>query len=49
MTKRLQRFGYVDIELNRDTVIGEQGWTMRGHEFHRSKVEGIGEENSPIT
>ena len=44
MTKRLQRFGYVDIELNRDTVIGKQGWTMRGHEFHRSKVEGIDED-----
>ncbi len=24
MTKRLQRFGYVDIELNRDTVIGSK-------------------------
>jgi cobyrinic acid a,c-diamide synthase len=44
MTKRLQRFGYVDVELNKDVVIGEKGWALKGHEFHRSIVTGINEE-----
>lgn len=41
MTSRLQRFGYVDVELNQDTVIGQKGWKLKGHEFHRSLVTGI--------
>lgn len=39
MTKRLQRFGYVEVTV--------EGHTMRGHEFHRSIVEGNDEEAKP--
>lgn len=38
MTKRLQRFGYVNVELNKDTVIGKKGLSFKAHEFHRSMV-----------
>ncbi|MBN2796795.1 MAG: cobyrinate a,c-diamide synthase [Clostridia bacterium] len=38
MTKSLQRFGYVDVTLNRDSILGEKGTTFKGHEFHRSMV-----------
>lgn len=38
MTKRLQRFGYVAVETNTDTIIGPKGIQFRAHEFHRSKL-----------
>lgn len=38
MTKRLQRFGYVNVSLNGDTVIGDKGLSFKAHEFHRSVV-----------
>ncbi|WHH61771.1 cobyrinate a,c-diamide synthase [Petroclostridium sp. X23] len=39
MTARLQRFGYVNVELGINCLIGEKGTTFRAHEFHRSVVE----------
>jgi len=39
MTKRLQRFGYVEVEVAEDTPISQQKETFRAHEFHRSTVE----------
>ena len=39
MTDRLQRFGYVDISLNRDLIIGEKGTLIQGNEYHRSTVD----------
>ncbi len=39
MTKRLQHFGYVNVELTDDTIIGPAGSRFGGHEFHRSKTE----------
>jgi len=39
MTKRLQRFGYVNVELDSDSIIGSGGTTFRAHEFHRSVIE----------
>ncbi len=39
MTKRLQHFGYVNVELTNDCLIGKAGTTFCGHEFHRSKTE----------
>ena len=39
MTKRLQRFGYSTLTLNRDCVLGNVGDSINIHEFHRSKVE----------
>ena len=43
MTKRLQRFGYADLELQAGCVLGEPGARIRVHEFHRSeaKVQGL--------
>lgn len=49
MTKRLQRFGYVDVELNKDVIVGQKGWNFKGHEFHRSIVSGIDEERYAYT
>ena len=39
MTDRLQRFGYVDISLNRDLIIGKKGTLIQGNEYHRSTVD----------
>ncbi len=41
MTDRLQRFGYVTVRLNSPSILGKEGTTIRGHEFHHSVVEGI--------
>jgi len=38
MTKRLQRFGYVDVTLSEDTIIGPSGTKFKAHEFHRSQL-----------
>lgn len=38
MTERLQRFGYVNVTLNKDTIIGGKGTNFKAHEFHRSVV-----------
>lgn len=34
-TPRLVRFGYVEAETRRDSVLGPAGTVLRGHEFHR--------------
>ncbi len=39
MTNRLQNFGYVNIKLNEDTILGKSGQILSGHEFHRSIIE----------
>ena len=36
LTDRLQRFGYVDITLLEDCLLGQAGSTLTAHEFHRS-------------
>src|SRR5699024_11978882 len=36
MTDRLQRFGYVNIEIKEECLLGESGDILSGHEFHRS-------------
>ncbi|MDH7497954.1 MAG: cobyrinate a,c-diamide synthase [Syntrophomonadaceae bacterium] len=46
MTDRLQRFGYVQVELERPTVLGPAGASFHGHEFHHSVVEGISAETA---
>jgi len=43
MTKNLQRFGYIDIELKRDCMLGKAGDTLTAHEFHKSATEIEGE------
>lgn len=39
MTDRLQRFGYVNIQINQDTLLGQKGSKLVGNEFHRSIME----------
>lgn len=33
-TGKLTRFGYITIKTNEDTIFGETGTEMKGHEFH---------------
>lgn len=37
MTDRLVRFGYVEIKLLRDCLLGARGTVLRGHSFHHSR------------
>jgi len=37
LTERLQRFGYVDITLLDDCLLGQAGSKLTAHEFHRSE------------
>ena len=38
MFPRLKALGYREITLTRETVIGNQGMMIRGHEFHYSEI-----------
>lgn len=40
MTSKLVRFGYVDVELTSDCLLGRKGQKARGHSFHYSEVSG---------
>lgn len=44
MTDRLQPFGYVNITLLRDCVLGKKGDSYHAHEFHYARLEGHGSE-----
>lgn len=44
MTRRLQRFGYAEVETSKDTVYGPAQQRIRIHEFHHSSVE----SNEPV-
>jgi cobyrinic acid a,c-diamide synthase len=37
MTEKLVRFGYVEIELLQDCLLGARGTLLRGHSFHHSR------------
>ena len=39
MTKRLQRFGYIDLHLSHSCFLGPAGTKLTAHEFHRSETE----------
>lgn len=36
MTDKLQRFGYIDMELKKDCMLGSAGEKLTAHEFHKS-------------
>jgi cobyrinic acid a,c-diamide synthase len=38
MSTRLKTLGYREITLTKDTIIGESGQRIRGHEFHYSEL-----------
>ncbi len=39
MTRRLQALGYVEAEVTGENPVVEKGKTIRGHEFHYSRLE----------
>lgn len=39
MADKLQRFGYVEVELQEDNILGRKGSSYRAHEFHYSVLE----------
>lgn len=43
MTDRLQRFGYLNMELKKNCLLGEKGDILPGNEFHKSIMEIEGE------
>ncbi len=43
MTKRLQRFGYVEVNINNPCAITKEPTMVKAHEFHRSKLIDINE------
>jgi len=45
MTKALQRFGYIEIDVVEDNVLAKKGEKIKGHEFHYSIT--VVEDNTP--
>jgi cobyrinic acid a,c-diamide synthase len=43
MLNRLEGFGYTEVELLDDCLIGERGARLRGHSFHYSRVTRAGD------
>ncbi len=39
MTKALERFGYVNIELKENTILGEKACLISANEYHKSIIE----------
>ena len=48
MTDKLVDFGYCDIELKRDSILGPAGTKARGHQFHYSRCVGSGGETYSV-
>ena len=44
LTEKLKRFGYVNIELLEDTILGEKGHIISAKEYHKSFIETEEEE-----
>jgi len=47
MTPSLQRFGYVNVNVLEDCILGESGFTTRAHGFHYSVVKTDGGQEQP--
>ena len=48
MTGKLQMVGYVEAVLRQDTILGEEGTKIRGHEFHFSLEQDTDEKERPF-
>ena len=40
MTERLVKFGYTEVQLTADCMVGQKGAKARGHSFHCSNISG---------
>jgi cobyrinic acid a,c-diamide synthase len=49
MTPRLVDFGYVEVELTRDCLLGPRGTEIRGHSFHTSRIVAGAEDGGLAT
>ncbi|MCF8066962.1 MAG: cobyrinate a,c-diamide synthase [Desulfobacterales bacterium] len=45
MTPKLRSLGYREVTLTTDSILGKQGLTVRGHEFHYSEIINIDDCN----
>ncbi|MCP4688297.1 MAG: cobyrinate a,c-diamide synthase [Desulfobacterales bacterium] len=43
MLQTLKSLGYREVRLEKETIIGEKGERVRGHEFHYSEMEALSE------
>lgn len=48
-TERLKRFGYVNIEIMEDNILGNKGHILKGQEFHKTQAKVDGKEIFKIT
>ena len=48
MSTRLKALGYREITLSRNTVIGNEGLTIRGHEFHYSELTNLSQDVATV-
>jgi cobyrinic acid a,c-diamide synthase len=48
MTEKLAHFGYVEVELLQDSLIGTKGTVLRGHSFHYSQCSATRELPAPF-
>jgi len=48
MFTRLKALGYREITLSRNTVIGNAGLTIRGHEFHYSELTNLSQDVATV-
>jgi cobyrinic acid a,c-diamide synthase len=48
MLKGRSRLGYREAVLKQDSVLGQKGTAVRGHEFHYSEIDCRGEVPSPL-
>lgn len=53
ITNKLQHFGYADIELKKNCLLGKKGDHLKGQEFHKSisqvNLDTVYKVNSPMT
>lgn len=47
--KKLFKLGYVEVQLSKKCILGEKGVTIRGHEFHYSKIVKDRIKNKEVT
>lgn len=45
MTKKRARLGYREVLLQEDSLLGNKGSSVRGHEFHYSEIDNRGQRS----